>query len=88
MALQVQSPPRPATANAASYSRQPSVNGMAAHTHYSPPESAVEKVKRHNKYYISGGDVHFLVSPLIATYYSHCDLAAIIDGVLTDQNSS
>lgn len=41
---------------------------MAAHSYQPVPESAVEKVKRHPKYYLNGGDVHFLVSLLIATY--------------------
>jgi hypothetical protein len=27
-----------------------------------PPTPAAEKVKRHPKYYLNGGDVHFLVS--------------------------
>lgn len=29
---------------------------------YFPPQSAVEQIKRHPKYYLNGGDVHFLVS--------------------------
>lgn len=51
------SPPR----SIAPGSRQPSVS-MAAHNYVSTPvESAVQKVKRHPKYYLNGGDVHFLV---------------------------
>ncbi|KAI0366762.1 hypothetical protein BV20DRAFT_912992, partial [Pilatotrama ljubarskyi] len=36
-----------------------------AHSNYFPPQSAVEQIKRHPKYYLNGGDVHFLVENYI-----------------------
>ena len=33
-----------------------------SHTFF-PPQSAVEQIKRHPKYYLNGGDIHFLVRP-------------------------
>ncbi|KAI0827715.1 hypothetical protein BC628DRAFT_1284420, partial [Trametes gibbosa] len=32
-----------------------------AHSNYFAPQSAVDQIKRHPKYYLNGGDVHFLV---------------------------
>lgn len=40
----------------------PSHSPAMAHSAYFPPQSAVEQIKRHPKYYLNGGDVHFLVS--------------------------
>ncbi|KAI0330431.1 hypothetical protein GY45DRAFT_1218890, partial [Cubamyces sp. BRFM 1775] len=36
-----------------------------AHSTYFAPQSAVEQIKRHPKYYLNGGDVHFLVENYI-----------------------
>ncbi|KAI8978255.1 hypothetical protein BD414DRAFT_377913, partial [Trametes punicea] len=36
-----------------------------AHNSYLAPQSAIEQIKRHPKYYLNGGDIHFLVENYI-----------------------